>query len=41
MRSDEDIREECVHLRQENREAYTKLNEEREKVKALTAELEW
>ena len=41
MRTYEDICQELGQLRDDNREAYSKLNEEREKVKKLTAELEW
>lgn len=41
MRTREDLSEEVVHLRDDNREAYIKLNAEREKVKTLTAELGW
>lgn len=41
MRSYEDICQELTQLRNDNREAYTKLNEERTKVKALAEELDW
>lgn len=41
MRSYEDISEELQNLRDQNREAYAKLNEEREKNKVAMKELEW
>lgn len=41
MRSYEDICEELTQLRNSEREAYRKLNEEREKLKTTTIELEW